>query len=269
MTGKELESFILKFNQLWRAGHSAKLDVETHAGQAWVGLRVQLGQAHPQQVHLHKNKTRNSPARERRRARRLAERQTDKTEEVIENLDAEQAVQSESVAENAADCERVEANAPAEKVFESIEKESEAERAQDLSISDSVAVDNCEQTQLVIVEDELCSNDIYDKEVGTEKEELVVVYATAQFENSPYTDLTQDDVLSLERFICSEDHLTRNIANIEIDLKVNLEAEVRLHVRRKNLWESPKSYIWKFLGGDNHWARQNGTKIRMRRIHVK
>ena len=28
-------------------------------------------------------------------------------------------------------------------------------------------------------------------------------------------------------------------------LKANLEAQIRLHVRKKNLWKSPKTYIWK------------------------
>ena len=41
----ELDTFVHKFHQLWRAGHTAHLDLDTHAGEAWVGLRVQLGQA--------------------------------------------------------------------------------------------------------------------------------------------------------------------------------------------------------------------------------
>ena len=41
----ELNSFIFKFNQLWHSGMSAHLDLDTHAGEAWVGLRVRLGQA--------------------------------------------------------------------------------------------------------------------------------------------------------------------------------------------------------------------------------
>ena len=41
----ELDTFVQKFNQLWRAGHSAHLDIDTHAGKAWIGLRLQLGQA--------------------------------------------------------------------------------------------------------------------------------------------------------------------------------------------------------------------------------
>ena len=41
-----------KFNQLWRAGYTAHLDLDTYAGKAWVGLRVQLGDAQGP-VHHH------------------------------------------------------------------------------------------------------------------------------------------------------------------------------------------------------------------------
>ena len=41
----ELETFIQKFHQLWRA-----VDLDTHAGVKWVGLREQLGHA-PSPVH--------------------------------------------------------------------------------------------------------------------------------------------------------------------------------------------------------------------------
>ena len=76
MYGSELETFLIKFNQLWKAGQSAKLDLETHAGQAWVGLRLHIGQA-PGPTHHHpyqKRTNRNSPSRERHRARRLSKR---------------------------------------------------------------------------------------------------------------------------------------------------------------------------------------------------
>ena len=43
MQVNELDSFVRKFNQLWKAGFTAHLDLDTHAGNAWVGLRVQLG----------------------------------------------------------------------------------------------------------------------------------------------------------------------------------------------------------------------------------
>ena len=42
-----LNSFVGKFHQLWRTGSSDHLDLELelecHAGQAWVGIHVQLG----------------------------------------------------------------------------------------------------------------------------------------------------------------------------------------------------------------------------------
>ena len=266
----ELESFISKFHQLWRAGESAKLDLETHAGHAWVGLRVQLGQASPHSVNFpsqQKTRTRNSPARERRRARRLAERQAENAVEnvVIANInvnDAEIAenIEIDNVAEVATE------NAPTEEVGEKLLKHREKETTLGVTLSDTDAVDT---NPVEFVDIANCPSDGYNDQAKETTDELEIVHATAKFEDSPFREFQQDDIRALEKFICSEDHLTRNIANIEIDLKVNLEAHVKLHVRKKNLWESPKSYIWKFLGGDNHWARQNGTKIRMRRIHVK
>ena len=45
MSVYELDSFVKKFYQLWSAGYSAHLDLESHSGKAWVGMRVQLGHA--------------------------------------------------------------------------------------------------------------------------------------------------------------------------------------------------------------------------------
>ena len=67
----ELDSFIQKFHQLWRAGQTAHLDVDTHAGQAWVGLRVQLGPVPgPAHQHVSPPQRRRSPAYQRRQERR-------------------------------------------------------------------------------------------------------------------------------------------------------------------------------------------------------
>ena len=44
----ELETFVKKFHQLWSAGHSAHLDIDSHAGRAWVGLRVVSSLVMPQ-----------------------------------------------------------------------------------------------------------------------------------------------------------------------------------------------------------------------------
>ena len=40
MSVSEIDSFVKKFKNLWKAGYSAHLDLDTHSGQAWVGLRV-------------------------------------------------------------------------------------------------------------------------------------------------------------------------------------------------------------------------------------
>ena len=45
MAAHQLEAFVTMFRQLWSEGLSAHLDIDCHAGQAWCGLRVQLG--HP------------------------------------------------------------------------------------------------------------------------------------------------------------------------------------------------------------------------------
>ena len=85
MAVTELDSFVKKFYQLWNAGHVAHLDVDSYAGKAWVGLRVQLGHAPGplhQQVHQHHKKS-DSPSRQRRRARRAAAR--------VDGVDAENA----------------------------------------------------------------------------------------------------------------------------------------------------------------------------------
>ena len=58
MAFAELNNFI--------SGMSAHLDIDTHAGEAWVGLRVQLGPA-PGPEHKHSS---SPPAYHRRQKRR-------------------------------------------------------------------------------------------------------------------------------------------------------------------------------------------------------
>ena len=83
----ELDSFILKFKQLWKAGHVAHLDVDASAGKAWVGLRVQLGDPHDHQ----EARSKNTPSRQRRRARRAAARES-AVEEPSEKATVEETV---------------------------------------------------------------------------------------------------------------------------------------------------------------------------------
>ena len=72
----ELDSFVQKFHQLWKAGVTAHLDLDAHAGTAWVGLRFQLvqvpGPVHHQDHQPHPQ--RRGPAYQRHQEKRKAVR---------------------------------------------------------------------------------------------------------------------------------------------------------------------------------------------------
>ena len=107
----ELDTFVRKFHQLWNDGLTAHLDLDTHAGNAWVGLRVQLGQVpgpphqqvqpSPQQVH----RKFESLSRQRRRARRESERaENTKNIEAVEDVEIEnENINTGGVDENVSD----------------------------------------------------------------------------------------------------------------------------------------------------------------------
>ena len=94
MSTSEFHSFVQKFYHLWNSGRSAHLGLRCHVGEAWVGLRAQLG-GPPQYHGFHHQPTpkRVSPSRDRRRARRVAAR-SERTEEndIIEKNTTEKVV---------------------------------------------------------------------------------------------------------------------------------------------------------------------------------
>ena len=70
----ELNSFVNKFVNLWQAGRSASLKLDSQAGQASVTLHLDLGQSVPPQFqHVQ------STARDRRCQRRADARNASKT----------------------------------------------------------------------------------------------------------------------------------------------------------------------------------------------
>ena len=100
----ELDTFIQKFRNLWKSGLDARLNMECHAGQAWVGLHLRLGHG-PGPLHqsvLPKiSRNRDTPSRQRRRARRAAAREEKAAKATIENpTKAEEAVQEIFAEEN-------------------------------------------------------------------------------------------------------------------------------------------------------------------------
>ena len=98
---------ITKFHQLCRAGKNARLSLECRGGQAWAHLHVRLPHHHASPAQNHR---RPGPSRLRRRARRAAARKhaaeeaakkTDYTDEVAEQADTVQSVDSAAEAETA------------------------------------------------------------------------------------------------------------------------------------------------------------------------
>ena len=268
MAVKELKSFICKFNQLWHSGMSAHLDMDTHAGEAWVGLRVRLGHAPVPIHHSNLQRTRDSPSRGRRRERRAAQRNqahvgqtdADAEEAAAESVDVE--IIEENIAEEAIE------GVVAEKVMHRDDNKEISEVVEEATITDSndeVAVEADPKT--VEEQVELASNSTAG--VETRNKKLESVYAVAHFENLPNGTLTADDLTSLEKFIFSEKHLEDNIAKYEFKVLSNFEVTLLFQVKTDRLWENSRQYLWKHLGGTNYWDRQNGTRIWVKKIHVK
>ena len=68
----ELESFIQKFNLLWKNGHDAYLNVHSNAGNSWVGISLNLGSFPGPSGNRYAHRKNASPARTRRREKRAA-----------------------------------------------------------------------------------------------------------------------------------------------------------------------------------------------------
>ena len=125
MHGTELDSFIFKFHQLWKAGVTAHLDLDTHAGEAWVGLRVHLGHGHQ---HGGQPKPRRNPAYYRRQERRKAAKAAAPT--TTSATPAEKAVRTFKEAANIAEIVIKPAEKNREECIENAEKaNSNAEKA--------------------------------------------------------------------------------------------------------------------------------------------
>ena len=99
----ELDAFYFKFEQLWHSG----LDIDTHAGQAWVGLCVHLGHApgplRHEEGNLPRRRNRDGPSRQRRRARRAEGIERKAEEAVGESDNAGNAIAEENVEDDISD----------------------------------------------------------------------------------------------------------------------------------------------------------------------
>ena len=263
MVDTEIDFFVKKFKQLWRAGYGAHLDIDAHAGQAWVGLRVRLEPPGPQVERQNvRQKARDGPSRQRRRARRAAVREK-ASEESNERPEDDEAnpveTQSSDNTENTGDeyCEIVE--------------KTTAESAS--SVEEAITIEEIETEETTAEEPEIPKE-------NTEQvvREFVTIHATAIVEDSLNETLTNDEITSVYRFIASKDHLIKNIA----DAKANHLSSRKLRncnfkhtigvviiVKTANLWEGARSYIWRHLGPGNSWTIGNGSSITLVKIHEK
>ena len=138
------------------------------------------------------------------------------------------------------------------------------------TVVENIPDEVCPDPQYDLVVDAKEKNETDAREKSDYREnDITVVHAVAHFENSPYSTLVQDDLQSLRKFILSEKHLEKNVGKVEMEVVSRWEVSVQIWVFKSNLWEGARAYIWKHLGGENLWDRQNGTRIKLHRIHVK
>ena len=123
----ELNSFLVKFHPLRKSGATAHLDVDTHAGQAWVGLRVMLGPLQHQPVQRHR-----SPSYFRRQERRRAARQSSEESDKV----VAEKVATDSKEENAVKAVTSEKNAAEAISIDQVANDDKAEEASKTKASD-------------------------------------------------------------------------------------------------------------------------------------
>lgn len=306
-SAKEVQSFLVKFNQLWNSGYNADLHIKCNAGQASLHLEVGLGYAtnvDTSHFEIIKQKKNVSPSRLRRRIWRenarkenlvpsenggdgrnttdadiaenvtnLIESQTLVTEDAVLDVpsisdDVQNLDKSSELVEEAAETNAVDSN---DVITTDLVTDSE-------NVANSKADPTEDRAEEAVMNGQKNEVSKEQNEIVNSLPDIVEVYALASFKNSPHASLTQDDLNSLGRFITSKDHLQRNIARVHYDTissngmnsngTYSYTVQVKILVLRKHLWEGARSYIWKHLGSDI-WERGNGTKISLSRIHQK
>jgi hypothetical protein len=170
MAQAEIDSFILKFKNLLLSGRNATLVMKSNAGKAEVSLNVDLGHVPPLPVQHQEHRSRDGPSRQRRRLRRAQACTDSKAEEASEVID------DESIA-----------------------------AVQAMSAKDNVI--GIDHTEPKVLEDEFCSDEIFEKqaELTFEKESdealiesiLVIADCQADWKDSYVTKLVDEKLNSI------------------------------------------------------------------------
>ena len=175
----ELDTFVKKFHQLWNDGVTAHLDLDTRAGDAWVGLRVHLGQipGPPHRNFYQEVPRKESPSRRRRRARRAATRQSN-----IENV----AEMQDNVVEQTTDTNTSVSENVAEEVAEVVAEEA---------------------SYVHQVNDELCSNVEYDENKLSEENSVtyrIIVRDSKDQEIEDFRSEVRQSFLARKVEVCNQ-----------------------------------------------------------------
>ena len=103
---------------------------------------------------------------------------------------------------------------------------------------------------------------------------IETVHATAVVSNCPAETCNYQEIYGI---IVKENHMRSNIAEIKLDHESTREfrsnlfthtVSIIITVKKKALWDSPRTYVWKHLG-QTDWKMNDGTEIKFVRIHVK
>ena len=98
---------------------------------------------------------------------------------------------------------------------------------------------------------------VHDSDSGKEDNiEPALVYAPAVLENSPFHQVTRNQMDSLNKIIDSKEHLQRNILDFNFgsisswemgNQKFEQQIQIILKIKTAKLWENARSYFWKHL----------------------
>ena len=226
MSITELDTFVRKFHQLWNDGFTAHLDMDTQAGNAWVGLRLNLGQV-PGPIHGHAHhppRQHVPPSRLRRRARREAVRHTFKAE------NAEDANEERIVAGNT----------------EQVATTAEIQTKPCIGVKNDDNIENVAEqvTEVVDVADEICPDieffAVKDNDAVADDEDIEVVFTSNYAEEDVLDSLKElfdDNLLPTLPKLVSRERVEQRSADHLCKVKLTIPCRKKEH------------FVWPVLRG--------------------
>ena len=298
MCDTEFDAFIFKFQQLWYGGLDAHLNLECNAGNAWVGIRVNLGPFPGPNCHYSKNVGNSSQIR--RRNRRAEKRKYDaencedmknehETAQVMDVNDEDRhKIKNDDDIPIVGEINNVESNivTDAKMVNTVMPIDNEIQESSldvkavvysddDLKTAADSFVENPD-SQDEIAKDctEVETEDKFDAHEEKQISSVVKIRATAVIDQSPYDGLMDSEFRSLLKIFTHKDHLKNNIVDIKYDHHSTSKSEerfkhvvaIKVYVETSRLWETPHHYIWRHMGQDT-WDISLGASISFIRIH--